>query len=183
MTSINPISGANQGVPASSGASSGIGKEFNSFIKLLTAQVKNQDPLSPLDSTQFVEQLATFSALEQQVQTNSTLQGIAAGISQLQGMASALWAPGSNQPSASWLGYEGGDVTFSFDQPQGIDTATLIVRDASGQDISRTTLTPGAEAYAWDGIDLAPGERRMLQFSIELGANGSVAGYVPARFA
>ncbi|MEM9988284.1 MAG: flagellar hook capping FlgD N-terminal domain-containing protein, partial [Pseudomonadota bacterium] len=44
--------------------------EFNQFLQLLTAQVENQDPLEPLDSTQFVEQLATFSSLEEQVQTN-----------------------------------------------------------------------------------------------------------------
>ncbi|MEM9422603.1 MAG: flagellar hook capping FlgD N-terminal domain-containing protein [Pseudomonadota bacterium] len=48
-------------------------KEFTQFLELLTAQVENQDPLEPLDSTAFVEQLATFSALEQQVLTNNYL--------------------------------------------------------------------------------------------------------------
>ncbi|MEO1569272.1 MAG: flagellar hook capping FlgD N-terminal domain-containing protein [Pseudomonadota bacterium] len=51
----------------------------------MTAQVQNQDPLSPLDSTQFVEQLATFSALEQQVQTNTHLQSIADLVRSLNG--------------------------------------------------------------------------------------------------
>ena len=55
----------------SSAATQQFGEEFTNFIKLLTAQVQNQDPLSPMDSTQFVDQLATFSSLEQQVQTNS----------------------------------------------------------------------------------------------------------------
>ncbi|MEM6649158.1 MAG: flagellar hook capping FlgD N-terminal domain-containing protein [Pseudomonadota bacterium] len=50
--------------------------EFNQFLQLLTAQVENQDPLQPLDSTQFVEQLATFSSLEEQVQTNDLLASI-----------------------------------------------------------------------------------------------------------
>lgn len=70
---------------AQSDTVAGIGAEFDSFIRLLTAQVQNQDPLSPLDSTQFVEQLATFSALEQQVQTNTHLQSIADLVRSLNG--------------------------------------------------------------------------------------------------
>ena len=52
--------------------------DFDAFLSLLTAQVRHQDPLAPLDSTQFVEQLATFSSLEQQVTTNEHLEAIAA---------------------------------------------------------------------------------------------------------
>ncbi len=52
------------------------GEEFDTFLKLLTAQIRNQDPLAPLDSTQFVEQLATFSQLELQAATNQKLDDI-----------------------------------------------------------------------------------------------------------
>ena len=51
-------------------------EELTQFLSLLTAQVQNQDPLEPLDATAFTEQLATFSALEQQVQSNRLLEGI-----------------------------------------------------------------------------------------------------------
>jgi len=54
------------------------GAEFSTFLTLLTAQIKNQDPLAPLDSTQFVEQLATFSNLELQAKGNQSLELIAA---------------------------------------------------------------------------------------------------------
>jgi len=52
------------------------GEEFSTFLTLLTAQIRNQDPLAPLDSTQFVEQLATFSNLELQAKGNQTLEEI-----------------------------------------------------------------------------------------------------------
>lgn len=52
-------------------------EEFETFLTLLTAQIRNQDPLAPLDSTQFVEQLATFSALELQAESNQKLDQIA----------------------------------------------------------------------------------------------------------
>ncbi|WOI52953.1 flagellar hook assembly protein FlgD [Parvularcula sp. LCG005] len=55
-------------------------EEFTQFLTLLTTQVENQDPLTPLDSTTFVQQLATFSSLEQQVQTNRTLDAILAAV-------------------------------------------------------------------------------------------------------
>jgi flagellar hook assembly protein FlgD len=51
--------------------------EFETFLNLLTAQIRNQDPLSPLDSTQFVDQLATFSGLELQAKGNALLEDIA----------------------------------------------------------------------------------------------------------
>lgn len=56
--------------------------ELTQFLSLLTAQVQNQDPLEPLDATAFTEQLATFSALEQQVQSNRLLEGILAALSE-----------------------------------------------------------------------------------------------------
>ena len=55
-------------------------EKLTQFLTLLTTQIENQDPLEPLDSTGFVEQLATFSALEQQVQSNTYLEEILAAL-------------------------------------------------------------------------------------------------------
>lgn len=49
------------------------GTDYQSFLKLLVAQMKNQDPTDPADPTQYVAQLATFSQVEQSIQTNSKL--------------------------------------------------------------------------------------------------------------
>ncbi|RKQ72152.1 flagellar hook capping protein [Litorimonas taeanensis] len=57
-------------------------EQFTTFLTLLTAQIKNQDPLAPLDSTQFVEQLATFSNLELQAEGNQVLEDIAQMLAQ-----------------------------------------------------------------------------------------------------
>ncbi len=58
------------------------GEEFDTFLRLLTAQIRNQDPLAPLDSTQFVEQLATFSSVELQAKSNALLAEIAQMLAQ-----------------------------------------------------------------------------------------------------
>ena len=62
------------GQPTSQEAS--ISSDFETFLKMLTAQIKNQDPLKPMDPSEFATQLATFSSLEQQVLTNDRLEQI-----------------------------------------------------------------------------------------------------------
>lgn len=70
MTTTVPP-GANQATPKSKTA-----VDYQSFLKLLIAEMKNQDPTKPMDSTQYVAQLATFSQVEQSVQTNTKLDQI-----------------------------------------------------------------------------------------------------------
>ncbi|WP_051881538.1 flagellar hook capping FlgD N-terminal domain-containing protein [Parvularcula oceani] len=79
MTTLSPLANApasSAAAPASGAPQAGQPEELTQFLSLLTTQIRNQDPLTPLDSTAFVEQLATFSSLEQQVQTNRHLESI-----------------------------------------------------------------------------------------------------------
>jgi flagellar basal-body rod modification protein FlgD len=71
MTTTIPT-GANQGTQKTSKTA----VDYQSFLKLLIAEMKNQDPTKPMDSTQYVAQLATFSQVEQSVQTNTKLDQI-----------------------------------------------------------------------------------------------------------
>lgn len=73
FTTTPPV-GANTGTKSSSGAKAAV--DYQSFLKLLMAQMKNQDPTKPMDSTEYVAQLATFSQVEQSVQMNSRLDQI-----------------------------------------------------------------------------------------------------------
>ena len=57
-------------------ASSSVSPDYNSFLRLLVAQMKNQDPMKPIDATQYVSQIATFSNVEQAVQTNAKLDAL-----------------------------------------------------------------------------------------------------------
>ena len=72
---------------ASSTALSQLSEDYTKFLTLLTAQIQNQDPLSPMDSTEFVSQLAQLSQVEQAVQTNSNLESLNARVASLEGVA------------------------------------------------------------------------------------------------
>src|SRR5579871_5565125 len=61
------------GTSSSNDALSGLSSNFSTFLTLLTTQLKNQDPTSPMDSNQFTQQLVEFSQVEQQINTNSNL--------------------------------------------------------------------------------------------------------------
>ncbi|MAB12254.1 flagellar hook capping FlgD N-terminal domain-containing protein [Hyphomonas sp.] len=129
-----------------------IGKEFNSFIKLLTAQIRNQDPLSPMDSTQFVDQLATFSTLEQQVTSNTHLEGIASMIGGLHSsILAGQWLGETVAIDTSWAPYSGEGVDLVVDIPESTDETILKVRDADGNEIWSKTLDPEASTYTWNG--------------------------------
>src|SRR5215469_8865250 len=67
-----PATNAN-GTQSSSNALNQLSGNFSTFLTLLTTQLKNQDPTSPMDSNQFTQQLVEFSQVEQQINTNSNL--------------------------------------------------------------------------------------------------------------
>lgn len=83
---VAALTSASQASPTS--ATSAASVDYESFLKLLVAQMKNQDPTAPMESTEYVAQLATFSQVEQQVQMNKKLDDIlqASALSQASGL-------------------------------------------------------------------------------------------------
>ncbi len=96
MSSISPVA-ATTPTTQSGAPSQGalLSSDFQTFLKMLTTQARNQDPLNPMDSSDYAQQLATFSGVEQQVRTNTLLESLAA---QLGG--------GGLTQYASWVGME-----------------------------------------------------------------------------
>lgn len=83
---VAALTSASQASPTSAGSAGSV--DYESFLKLLVAQMKNQDPTAPMESTEYVAQLATFSQVEQQVQMNKKLDDIlqASALSQASGL-------------------------------------------------------------------------------------------------
>jgi flagellar basal-body rod modification protein FlgD len=75
MTTVQPVSTSTaQGASATAASASAM--DYNAFLRLLIAQLKNQDPTKPMDSTEFVAQLATFSQVEQSIAANTKLDSL-----------------------------------------------------------------------------------------------------------
>jgi flagellar basal-body rod modification protein FlgD len=130
---------------------SGISSDFETFLKMLTAQIQNQDPLNPTPSDEFAVQLATFSSVEQQVQTNDLLKAMSAQFTAM-GMAQfASWV-GMEGRTAAPARFDGTPITLAPNPVLGADRAELVVRNANGTEIERRAVPVTADQIEWTGI-------------------------------
>lgn len=134
---------------AEAGSGTRIGADFDTFLTMLTTQMKNQDPLNPVESSDFAVQLATFSGVEQQVQTNDLLRAM--------GAAGTM---GGLSQYAGWVGMEArstapvraidGPVELHYEMPLGAVASEIVLRDDSGIEVRRMAVT-GPGPMVWDG--------------------------------
>jgi flagellar basal-body rod modification protein FlgD len=128
----------------------GISSDFETFLRMLTVQMQNQDPLNPVDSSDYAVQLATFSGVEQAVRTNQLLEGMS-GQFGLLGMAQFSGWIGQEAKSSAGVGYKGQPTTVSYTADAKADRAVLVVKDASGAVMAREEMPPKAQSYRWLG--------------------------------
>lgn len=145
------------GTTGTGGSATTISSDFNTFLKMLTVQMQNQDPLNPIDSADYAVQLATFSGVEQQVRTNQLLADMQGKFQQL-GMAEMASWIGKEARSAAPVAYDGTPVTLSPNPAVGANRAVLVVKDAQGNLVSREEIPVSAKPYQWlgAGIDGSP---------------------------
>ena len=128
-------------------------KNYDTFLKMMTTQIKNQDPLNPMSADQLAVQLATFSGVEQQTKTNDLLAQLL-GQSALTGMGQMVGWVGKEARIAAPAYFDGSTpVTLSPNPAQAATKAVLVVTDQSGAEVSRTELPLGTNDYAWQGRD------------------------------
>lgn len=128
-----------------------LSSDFETFLKMLTAQAKYQDPLDPIDSSQYASQLAQFSAVEQQVLGNDLLTEIASqlGASNLAQMAGWI---GMEARTTAPVSFSGIPVTL-FPQPDATaDQAYLVVSDNSGTEVQRLEIPLSGGPVEWAGV-------------------------------
>jgi flagellar basal-body rod modification protein FlgD len=149
-TALSPAT-ASRTASAAAAKKGMINSDFNTFLTMLTTQIKNQDPTNPMDSADFAVQLATFSGVEQQVKTNEALSALSSqfgvmGMSQL-----AAWVgQEARAPSPVYLGDTA--VTLTYASMVGADRASLVVRNEQGTVVARENVTLGKGPYQWTGM-------------------------------
>lgn len=153
-SSSKPTNGTEAAMVSTSG-------DFDTFLNLLTTQLKNQDPLDPMDSTQFAAQLATFSSVEQQTRTNDLLGGMAAKLN-LSNMSQLAGWVGQQARADMDVAYDGTPITLFPTFDAAGDSARLAVRNHSGTIVATEAIPEGATSFDWkgttsDGSPLAAG--------------------------
>jgi|HubBroStandDraft_1064217.scaffolds.fasta_scaffold111138_1 flagellar basal-body rod modification protein FlgD len=129
-----------------------IAGNFTEFLGLLTTQLQNQDPMSPMDTNQFTQQLVEFASVEQQMNTNTNLQTLV-GLQQTAQDSQALNFVGQTvtvNGATATLANNQAQWTFN---PVSPATATFTVTNATGQTVftQSGTVQPGSQQFTWNG--------------------------------
>lgn len=144
--------GARKAAGAESQASGFGGSDFQTFLVMLTTQMQNQDPLNPLDSQEFAVQLATFSGVEQQVQTNDLLKTMISQIG-LSNMSDLAGWVGMEVQSEAPVQFRGAPVQIDYRTQTGADRGVLAVYDAGDRLVAQAPVAAGAGSLDWAGTD------------------------------
>jgi flagellar basal-body rod modification protein FlgD len=156
---VDAVNGVGKGAPSGSlteaaGGGKALGQD--AFLKLLVAQLKNQDPLNPQDNYEFVAQLAQFSSLEQSVGINDRLDQLALQNQGLQNsqVVSLVGKEATVKGNIVALKGQGQPVSISFKLDGAAKNASVVIRDQLGRTVR--TLEVGARAagnvtVAWNG--------------------------------
>lgn len=138
-----------------------LASNFQTFLSLLTTQLKNQDPLSPVDSNEFTAQLTQMAGVEQQLLTNDLLTGLLKA-QQGDGLTGAAQYIGKDA-TAVWAAtrFEDGEANWSYELAADATDATLQVLDASGKVVwsgPPPEKTNGMHDFKWDGKTTGGGQ-------------------------
>jgi len=152
-TTSNPTSST----PASDSTSSlaQLSSNLDNFLTLLTTQLQYQDPLSPMDSTQFTNQLVQFASVEQQIQSNRNLESLIS-LQQTNNMVGAVSYIGKKvEVTGQTTTLKDGQATFSYTLPSDASAAVLGIYDENGKQVAvgQAEKTAGRHDFVWDGKD------------------------------
>ncbi len=155
--SFVPVS---QNAAANSAASQAtLADNFDTFLKILTAQIQNQDPLEPMDSNQFTEQLVQFSGVEQQIRVNTQLESLIKATNSNAGASLSGYLGQEAEIDSAGAQYTGETVNWRYTLPSDAAKVTVTVTDASGKVLYSQAgeTTVGTHDFDWDG-QLSSGE-------------------------
>ena len=155
MTAITPTATTNPAGTVASALNDNteIASNFTTFLQLLTTQLQNQDPLSPMDTNQFTQQLVEFAGVEQQMKTNDTLSTLVS-LQQSAQTSQALSLVGATVVvNGTTAQLANGQATWSLNATQPA-TATITITAPSGQTVYTGTgaVNSGSQTYVWNGI-------------------------------
>lgn len=154
MSTIQNISATSPTGSQRPSATGNVAATEDRFLKLLVTQLKNQDPLNPLDNAQITSQMAQLSTVSGIEKLNTTLQSLAASFAATQSMqATSMIGRGVLVPGSS-IHLQGGAAIAGVELAQAADKVTVSIHDASGNILQQVDIgaqAAGVAAFQWDG--------------------------------
>lgn len=151
--SIGSITGANSSGSSLNNTRSTIAGNFDTFLGILTTQLKNQNPLEPMDTNQFTQQLVQFSTVEQQLKTNEFMEALVLSNKMSTTNQAVSYIGKEVTASSTMTELRDGKAVWHYDLAEDATNATIIVKDANGNEVySRSApMESGEGRFVWDG--------------------------------
>ncbi|MPS30386.1 flagellar hook assembly protein FlgD [Pigmentiphaga sp.] len=152
VSNVNSNTGTN--ATGNSLAASSAEELSNRFLTMLTAQMRNQDPLNPLDNAELTSQLAQISTVTGISQLNTTMQWLGYSMGSLQATQAASLIGRKVMLSGDGLTLADGKAEGGYVLSIPVESAELVVKDADGVEVARKKLTDveaGVHTFTWDG--------------------------------
>src|SRR5882762_7654428 len=132
-------------------ATTGIADNFQTFLTLLTTQLQNQNPLDPLDTNQFTQQLVQFAGVEQQLKQNEQLKSLIAIEKSAQSTQALIYVGNNVAVDGSKAQFDS-SATWNIKAPKDT-SATITITNAAGQTAysGAYSLNQGNASFVWDG--------------------------------
>ena len=150
MTTINPAIGATAQAATSL---AGLTTDYTMFLKLLTTQMQNQDPLDPMDTSEYTQQLVQFSQVEQSIQQTSALKDIIGQLSSQQLSQASSFIGREARFDSNVAGLQNGSATWTYVTNGSPISLNATILDANGGVVRVLELDPATSGrLAWDGL-------------------------------
>ncbi|MGU3540316.1 flagellar hook assembly protein FlgD [Methylobacterium sp. A54F] len=133
--------------------SQAIAGNFQQFLTLLTTQLKNQNPLDPMDTNQFTQQLVQFAQVEQQLKSNDRLDSILSSAKSASAASATSFIGQTITAEGKQSDLSDGAASWSLTAARAATKATVSILDASGTVVATqsTSLKAGAQTFTWNG--------------------------------
>ncbi len=142
---------------AGGGALTGLTKDFNNFLQLLIAQLRNQDPTEPLDSNEFTQLVVSFTEVEQNVQTNNLLQAQIdlETSNQISSAANYIGKEVEVKNNLLYVTEDQAEADFAYILTSPVEESIITIRDAKGHLVhqSKGSSSSGRHNIRWDRKD------------------------------
>lgn len=162
ITTASPVVSGTTTLPTSSSSSSsasssaglpGIADNFNEFLSLLTTQLQNQNPLDPLDTNQFTQQLVEFAGVEQQLKTNDSLATLVSLQQTAQATQALNYVGKTAVVNGSTATMTNSSATWDLNVPSAA-TTTVSITNSNGQTVFSSSYATSAgnnQPFTWNG--------------------------------
>lgn len=153
----------------------GIADNFDTFLQILTTQLKNQNPLEPLDTNEFTAQLVQFSQVEQQIKQNDNLESIAK-LSAASAATNAVGFIGKRvEVSTTLADKTDGAAKWSYTAAEDAKAASFTIRDADGKVVwtGEQDISKGRNDFVWDGRNTDGVEQPDGKYTLSISATNA----------